>query len=521
MLKIASFPFQDPEPPSYPQGPAPGRATLRRAAGRTRRCGTMCGVASDVVPASVQDPLVGGASEAVGGPLGAHAAVEPRRRFWTPLRIVLALTVVVCALGWAQKYPCRDGTWTNHQQYTWMCYTDVTALYGAEDLDAGAIPYADHAVEYPVVIGGVMAVASQAVRLFPQPDRLERFFDVTAIILAAGALVMVWTTLRLAGRRRPWDAAMVALAPVLLLHAYTNWDLVAVALTGAALLAWARRRPALAGVLLGLGVATKLYPLLVVLALGLLCLRAGRLKAWFATVAAGVVTWLVVDVPVWAAYPHAFGRFFMLNRTRVADFDSLFYALAHATGISYDPQRMPGAAPTHLNVYEAVAVVVLLAIVAVLTLRAPRRPRVAQVCFLVLLAFLLANKVWSPQYALWLLPLAVLARPRWPAFLAWQGAAVFLLFTRFYFFVDMAHSGTGVPAWVFLVAVLIRDATLLVLAGLVVRDMWHPEHDAVRRSGTDADAAEADDPAGGALAGAPDRFVLAPSGRPRVLSAGS
>ena len=33
--------------------------------------------------------------------------------------------------------------------------------------------------------------------------------------------------------------------------------------------------------------------------------------------------------------------------------------------------------------------------------------------FLVVAAFLLTNKVYSPQYVLWLLPFVILARPRW------------------------------------------------------------------------------------------------------------
>ena len=53
--------------------------------------------------------------------------------------------------------------------------------------------------------------------------------------------------------------------------------------------------------------------------------------------------------------------------------------------------------------------VLLVAGTAWLTLAAPVRPRVAQVAFLLVAGFLLVNKVWSPQYSLWLLPLAVLA----------------------------------------------------------------------------------------------------------------
>ena len=63
-----------------------------------------------------------------------------------------------------------------------------------------------------------------------------------------------------------------------------------------------------------------------------------------------------------------------------------------------------------------------------LTVKAPRRPRLAQLAFLTVAAFLIFSKVWSQQYVLWLLPLAVLARPRWGAFVAWQLAEVCYFF---------------------------------------------------------------------------------------------
>ena len=78
-----------------------------------------------------------------------------------------------------------------------------------------------------------------------------------------------------------------------------------------------------------------------------------------------------------------------------------------------DQHLSPGQAPAAINGLSlALFLAACLAICAV-ALGAPRRPRLAQLCLLIVVAFLLTNKVYSPQYSLWLVPLAVLAVPRW------------------------------------------------------------------------------------------------------------
>lgn len=427
-----------------------------------------------VSPPSRTDPFLRGASEAIGGPIGRHSRQASTRLI---LSILALLTASTCLFGWVQKAPCLNHAWSGEYQYTRMCYSDVFALYYSEGLAAGQVPYAQAPVEYPVVIGGLMAVAADVAHLAPPARRGPAFFDITALMLAGAALVVTWTTARLAGRRRIWDAAMVAVAPTLLLHAYTNWDLAAVALTGAGLLMWARGRPVWAGVAIGLGTATKLYPVLLVLPLFLLAVRTRQLRAVTLTALAGVLAWLLVDLPIWLAWPSAFARFWSLNTIRPADWDTLWYAVSRLSG-------RPLALDT-LNVGVALATVAVFAAVSVLALRAPRRPRLAQLAFLVLAGFLLVNKVDSPQYVLWLLPLAVLARPRWPAFLGWQATEVVLLFFRFYFFVSNDKPGQGVGYPWFLTAVLVRDAALIILLALVVREILHPERDVVRAGGDD------------------------------------
>ena len=122
---------------------------------------------------------------------------------------------------------------------------------------------------------------------------------------------------------------MVALSPALILAAFINWDLLAMALTAGAMAAWAGRREVLAGLLLGLAVAAKFYPLLIFAALLLLCLRAGRMREFGRALAAGAVAWLVVNLPIALAAPAGWGRFYAFSRSRGADWGSIWYLFEH------------------------------------------------------------------------------------------------------------------------------------------------------------------------------------------------
>ncbi len=465
------------------------------------------------------DPVARTASTMVGGPIGRHADTG-RNWFWTPLRVLLAMTLATLALAWVKQSPCLDGNWAGSKQYTHFCYSDSIPLWGIHGLNEGLVPYASAEVEYPVLTGGFMYAANELADnyneasagsgLLPDLPGVQTYYVVTALLLALCMLVVTWTT-ALLSRRRIWDAAMVALSPLLFVHAYTNWDLFAVALGGLGLLAWSRRHPVAAGVLLGLGAAAKFYPLLFLGPLFLLCLRAGRLRAWALTAGSTLAAVAAINVPVALLYGENWSLFFRLNNSRGADPDTIWNIAIHlgADVLNPAPSAVPDMpnVPVLLNVLTLVSFVLVCLGIAVLALRAERRPRLMQLVFLVVAGFLLTNKVWSPQYSLWLLPLAVLALPRWKPILIWQLTEAVLWVPRLLWYLGTDNNGVKVE-W-FLFAVAIRDAAVIALVWLVVRDVLRPEHDVVRRGGVD-------DPAGGVLNGADDSFVLDP--RPRWLA---
>ena len=469
-----------------------------------------------VVP-SWSDPLVAGASRVVGGPLGTHALVG-RSRFWTPLRVVLLLAVVALALCWFGKAPCLqqyvtdDGStaldWRNNRQYVAMCYSDTVPLYGIEHLDTGALPYRDSWVqdegtpteqvrymEYPVLTGffqylnarvaaGWLALVAQQPFL-PSGLPVVVYFDISAFWLAAGWLVAVWAVCRLRPGR-PWDAALVACSPLVVVHAFTNFDTLAVGMASAALLAFARRRPVLAGVLLGVGGATKFYPLLLLLPVVLVGLRRRDLGPAVRTTVTALLAWAAVNAPVALAYTPGWWEFFRLNNSRPADPDSLWYVVSYFTGWpGFDGELAAGEVPTVLNTVVLILFLAACAGLALLTRRAPQPPRLASLAFLVVAAFLLVNKVWSPQYSLWLVPLAALALPRWRLLLAWMTLDALVWVPRMFYYVG--PSARGLPPDWFLATAVVRDAMVVVLMVLVVRTVLRPDTDPVRADADDPD----------------------------------
>ncbi|MET0839611.1 MAG: glycosyltransferase 87 family protein, partial [Marmoricola sp.] len=240
--------------------------------------------AAAVVAPTREDPFARSMSEVVGGPVGRHGRPH---RWWSPVRVLLALFSVVFVLSLVHHVPCMETNWASDQaRYAKGCYSDIPYLYTGRGFAEGQWPYADsegrfEVMEYPVGISYLAFAAAGITRLFPSgppdaqreavdssllwslpgmADEVNSYFLWTALLLFVFGLIATWFMAG-AHRGRPWDALPFVLSPCLLVSGPVNWDLMAVAMVAGALWAWARGRPLLAGVLIGLGAATKLYPL--------------------------------------------------------------------------------------------------------------------------------------------------------------------------------------------------------------------------------------------------------------------
>ncbi|KRB76414.1 hypothetical protein ASE01_15720 [Nocardioides sp. Root190] len=451
------------------------------------------------------DPVVTALSEVVGGPMGERARPH---RWWTPLRVLLLLTAFTFALGMVQKAPCsvaegKDQNWV----YSHMCYTDLRPLYVPRGLAEAAWPYSDdeqtraryEVMEYPVGIAyWAWGTAKLTHLLNGSPDIEERykspvddlyadpevddeqsiFLLINAFGFAALAIGATWLLSR-AHPERPWDAAAFALSPTLLLTGLINWDLIAVALVAGALWSWSRDRPLLTGILIGLGTAAKLYPLFLLGALLVICLRRRRYADFLLATVAAVAAWLVANAPGYLTGPDQWKVFWSFNSERTADLGSVWMLIDQAGDVGFTAHT--------INLWSWIIFGTWCAVVFVIGMTAGRGvrpeavvPRLAQLGYLIVVGFLLVNKVYSPQYVLWLLPLAVLARPRWRDQIVWQASEVVYFCTIWWYLGGYLSPAGGGDAGFYWVGIAIRVLGELYLAAVIVRDMYRPDKDPAR-----------------------------------------
>jgi len=357
------------------------------------------------------------------------------------LPVVLGITAATLGLGFIQKSPCL-GSWADGRQYRLLCYSDIVPLFHTEGLDQGLVPYLEARNEYPVLTGFAMAAAGLPA------DTYAGFFAWNAVMLTGFALLTSLALWRLVGARALYFAA----APTLLIYGFVNWDLIAVGLATLGTWAYLRARDGPAGLLLGLGAAAKLSPGLLAAPFALGRLRERRVAAGAGLAGSAALAWAAVNLPVALAAPDRWGEFFRFNAARVADWDSLW-------ALSQRHLGWPGSTGV-VNLLSAIAFVAVAVTLWLATERVRPRFPAWSFGFPLLVAFLLTNKVYSPQFSLWLLPWFALALPSPGLFAAFSVAEVAVFVTRFSFFGEMAGLG-GMPRGAFEAAVLVRAAVLV------------------------------------------------------------
>ena len=279
-----------------------------------------------------------------------------------------------------------------------MAYSDVIWLYRTHVLYLHLLPYIANRIEYPVVMGWFM----YAMSWLPGP---LAYWIGTVTVLAACAIATFFMLRRIAPRTYwAW-----ALSPLWLPYAFLNWDLLGIVTLVAAWWCFRRERWIWSGVWLGIGVAVKFFPIAMwPFMAAALWARGRRQDAWRFTWAA-VIPVVGLNLPMALANFQNWSWFFTFNAGRPVGGDAWVFILPALSKFT-STLVVDGLS------FLILGVVALLALWA--TLKGADPAKTAALAFVV---WMVVNKVFSPQYMVWVLTMASVAE--WPI---WSLAAVTL-----------------------------------------------------------------------------------------------
>ena len=378
-------------------------------------------------------------------------------RVGKPLAALLFLALVATLLGAFKFSPCEESLWATPDQYVHACYSDIATLYGERDLDKDQWSYTSktNAVEYPVLTGTVMWFFARA--LPSGENEILNYYRLNALFLAALFIFIAYIVYRI----RPEVAYLAAIAPAAIASLYINWDLWAIASMMLAIYWFDRKRFDYSALAIGISISTKFLPIFLLLPIVLILWRRNEIKTLVRYLAITAATFAVINIPVLLTTPEGWLRFYQLNFDRGQDWGSAWYALSSL-----------GVPLGSTNFFAILALLIAVLVVSLFIFGTKETVTLADVSFIVLALVMVASKVYSPQYVLWLVPLAVIAmttRKDFHAFWIWQIAEVIYHVAIWQHLATVTDAKFGLPLTGYALISLIRIAACLYFVAVLIK----------------------------------------------------
>ena len=369
------------------------------------------------------------------------------------VRTLVALALFASLVSFAKFSQCENTGWATPDQYIHACYSDLPALYASRGLDTNTWPYSsdDNSVEYPVVTAMVMYVTSFAAKSPASYFNVNIFF---LILLFIATLIVV-------RKIRPEFAYLSAIAPAMIASLFINWDLWGIATMMLAIYWFDRKQYLHSALILALSISTKFLPIFLLIPIAFILWRDTKLKELVKYVAVVAATWLAINAPFALTTPTGWWRFFKLNLERGADWGSIWLAL-----------QQLGLSLTNLNYLSILVLLIALTSVAIVLFELKYTPTLASVAFIVMASVMVASKVYSPQFVLWLTPLAVIAltnKKDLHAFWLWQATEVIYHVAIWQHIASITGAKFGLGPTPYAILTLVRIAGTIYLMAVLAR----------------------------------------------------
>lgn len=367
------------------------------------------------------------------------------------------------ALGMFIKSACAPFMWgSSVETFTNLCYSDVGPLYYGRGLVDQLIPYFEVAdqtrhVEYPVLTGLQMWIANSLAHLSEQNTAILFVYITWLMNLAMIAFaVMIFAKIRKPNSEATW---WFAFSPAIFFVLAINWDALPVLAIVCALFYWQRDRSFATGAMIAIGTAAKLFPALLLPAVILDALRKRNYVAAFAVTFSTGFFWVFINLPVYLNANEGWWEFYNFSKSRGIDFGSIYLAIRNLFDV---------------EISTSLANTIGLASVAIAFLFAVfyhRKLSAAETFLLLLGVFLLFNKVYSPQYWLWLTPVFAFVLQSRTQWIVWNAAQMiyFVGIWRYLLFLQDAGAEGAVNETIYSAILLVQWFTTLIMIVVVIR----------------------------------------------------
>lgn len=345
-------------------------------------------------------------------------------------------------------------------------------------LDGSRIPYRDFAWEYPPA--ALPAMAPPAILTWPLPTAnfVPYTFAWLAMVLLLDAFVMrVLLKRSPGGLKHPAIQMWVLGLPLLGVLSWSRFDIFPATAALAAVLYAGSRRDVRSGLAAGLGATLKLWPIT------LAPIQRTRRAAILATAAALGFMAAVSGVTYLLTGSTGFSQVLGYQSDRGLQIESIaalpavwldhFGVEGYDTTFTFGAWEITGPAVPTIAQVASVTFIVGLTLIGLVHWRLMKvdagRRGVALTAVTLLLVSLVTNKVFSPQYVLWLLAVVVAAAVLDPA--TWQGYVkpVLVLATLTQLVFPLFYGDILFGAWLGVFILTARDLLLLWLLVSVVR----------------------------------------------------
>ena len=376
------------------------------------------------------------------------------------LRIALIVTLIATLLSFAKFNHCRDSGWGSPDVYVHMCYSDISALYGAREINADKWPYSsiENSVEYPVLTGVAMWATGL---LIDDPNGYRPYFDLNILIIT----LLLFASIFILWRMKPEYVALFPIAPAVFGSLFINWDIYAVLFALVSLYFYKEEKLDLSAIFMGVAISTKFYPGVILFGIALILWNQKRSRKLLRYIVITSGTWLAINLPVATNNVDGWWRFFKLNIERNSDLGSIWYASA----LLKFPQP-------NVNNITIIFFLIALGVIGVFYFMVAQSrsdfANLATVAFLTVAAFVTISKVYSPQYILWLTPLAVLAMTKDEerrSFWVWQGTEALYHFGIWQYLASYTGAKFGISETFYAIIILIRIAGLAYFSSTLIQ----------------------------------------------------